>query len=117
MIRALVCWANRDSLPQQVRAPCRLSGNQHNHPDASLPKISTGLLNLTPGPPSTSRCKVKQKGLQRSAATAPPLAPLFFEAPQYPVGNSVEAVVSGDFNSDGKVDLVIADYCMDEDAR
>lgn len=61
--------------------------------------------------------QVKQKGLQRSAATAPPLAPLFFEAPQYPVGNSVEAVVSGDFNSDGKVDLVIADYCMDEDAR
>lgn len=78
---------------------------------------STGLLNLTPLSTLYQQMQVKQKGLQHTAATAPPLAPLFFEAPQYPVGNSVEAVVSGDFNSDGKVNLAIADYCMDSTSQ
>jgi hypothetical protein len=59
------------------------------------------------------RTRVKQKGVQPTAGSASPTAPLFFEAPQFPAGNIVQAVASGDFNGDGKADLAIADYCVD----
>ena len=59
------------------------------------------------------RTRVKGRGVQPTGVTGSPTAPLFFEAPQFPVGNIVQAVVSGDFNGDGKADLAIADYCVD----
>jgi hypothetical protein len=58
------------------------------------------------------RTRVKEKGIPADS-TASPTAPLFFEPPQYPAGNIVQAVVSGDFNGDGTADLAIADYCVD----
>ncbi|HET6178641.1 MAG TPA: FG-GAP-like repeat-containing protein [Candidatus Sulfotelmatobacter sp.] len=56
------------------------------------------------------KTRLQNEGLPISRAVT---SPLFFEAPQVPAGTVVKAVVSGDFNHDGKTDLAIADYCLD----